>query len=89
MAGVVLVWEGPGSLAGVEGPRAARGGPSWSPAAIGESDVNLRTRSRTEPARWNGEGPLASSAYHLTGVSLTLDVRYLHTAGQAMRSQCS
>ena len=30
-----------------------------------------------------------SSAYHLTGVSLTLDVRYLHTAGQAMRSQCS
>ena len=56
---MVLVWEGPGSLAGVEGPRAARGGHSWSPAAIGESDVNLRTRSRTEPARWNGEGPLA------------------------------
>lgn len=56
---MVLVWEGPGSLAGVEGPRAARGGPSWSPVAVGESDVNLRTRSRTEPARWNGEGPLA------------------------------
>lgn len=53
------MWEGPGSLAGVEGPRATRGGPSWSPAAVGESDVNLRTRSRTEPARWNGEGPLA------------------------------
>lgn len=58
-AGVVLMWEGPRSLAGVEGPKAARGGPSWSPAAIGESDVNLSTRSRTEPARWNGEGPLA------------------------------
>lgn len=58
-AGVVLTWEEPRSLAGVEGPRAARGGPSWSPAAIGESDVNLRMRSRTEPARWNWEGPLA------------------------------
>lgn len=55
----MLMWEEPGSLAGVEGPRAARSGPSWSPAAIGESDVNLRTRSRTEPARWNREGPLA------------------------------
>lgn len=56
---MALVWEGPGSLAGVEGPRVPRGGPSWSPAAIGESDVNLRTRSRTEPVRWNGEGPPA------------------------------
>lgn len=55
----MLMWEGPRSLVGVEEPRANRGGPSWSPAAIGESDVNLRTRSRTEPARWNGEEPLA------------------------------
>ena len=58
-AGVVLVREGPRSLAGVRGLRAARGVPSWSLAAIGESDVNLWTRSRTEPARWNEEGPLA------------------------------
>lgn len=58
-AGVVLTWEGPRSLAGVEGPKTARVELSWSPAAIGESDVNLRTRSSTEPARWNGEGPLA------------------------------
>ena len=29
----------------------------------------------------------SSSAYHLTGVSLTLDVRYLHTAGPAKCSQ--
>lgn len=51
--------EGPRSFAGVWGPRAAWGGPSWSLAVTGESDVNLRTRSRTEPARWNGEGPVA------------------------------
>lgn len=55
-AGVVLMREGPRSFAGVWGPRAAWGGPSWSLAVAGESDVNLRTRSRTEPARWNGEG---------------------------------
>ena len=30
----------------------------------------------------------SSSAYRLTGVSLTLDVRYLHTAGPEKRSQC-
>lgn len=58
-AGVVLVREGPTSLAGVRGLRAARGVPSWSLAAIRESDVNLWTRSRTEPARWNEEGLLA------------------------------
>lgn len=49
--------EGPGSLVGVSEVRAVRGGPSWSLAATGDSDVNLRTRSLTEPARWNWDGP--------------------------------
>lgn len=57
-AGVVLMKEEPGSLAGVKGPGAARSGPCGSPAALGESEVNVRTRSRTEPARWNGDGLL-------------------------------
>lgn len=58
-AGVVLMKEGPRSFVGVGETKAARGGPSWSLATVGELDVNLRTRSLTEPARWNGEGPLA------------------------------
>lgn len=59
-AGVVFTKVGPGSLAGVEGPRAAWGGPCWSPIVLAGSGVNLRIRSLTEPVRWNGEGPLAS-----------------------------
>lgn len=56
-ARVVLMREGPGSLVGVGEARAVRGGPSWSLATAGESDVNLRTRSLTEPARRNWDGP--------------------------------
>lgn len=56
-AGVVLLREGPGSLVGVDEARAVLGGPSWSLATTGESDANLRTRSLTEPARRNWDGP--------------------------------
>lgn len=56
-AGVVLMREGPGSLVGVCEARAVRGGPSSSRATTGESDVNLRTRSLTEPVRRNWDGP--------------------------------
>lgn len=57
-AGVVSMKEGPRGLVGVSEARAVRGGPSWSlVATTGVSDVNLRTRSLTEPARWNWDRP--------------------------------
>lgn len=56
-AGVVLMREGPGSLVGVGEARAVRGGPSWSLATTGESDVNFWTLSLTEPTRRNWDGP--------------------------------
>lgn len=56
-AGVVLMRAGPGSRVGVGEAGAVRGEPSWSLATTGESDVNFRTRSLTEPARRNWEGP--------------------------------
>lgn len=56
-AGVELMREGPWSLVRVGEARAARGEPSWSLATTGESDVNFRTLSLTEPARWNWDGP--------------------------------
>lgn len=49
--------EGPGSLVGVGEARAVRGGPSWSLATTGESDVNFWTLSLTEPTRRNWDGP--------------------------------
>lgn len=57
-AGVVPMKEGPRGLVGVSEARAVRGGPSWSlVATAGVSDVNLRTRSLTEPACWNWDRP--------------------------------
>lgn len=53
----MLMREGPGSLVGVGEARAVRGGPSWSLATTGESDVNFWTLSLTEPTRRNWDGP--------------------------------
>lgn len=55
---MVPMKEGPRGLVGVSEARAVRGGPSWSlVATAGVSDVNLRTRSLTEPACWNWDRP--------------------------------
>ena len=85
------------SLCGLPGSWCAQGLSEPSEHLWQEWDLILDTNLLLLPSCWGfsfalGRGVFphsCSSAYHLTGVSLTLDLGYLHTAGPAKRRRCS
>ena len=85
------------NICGVPGSWCAQGFFKPSKRLWREWGLILKVNSRLLPSYWgfsfvpgSGVSPHSrSSAYHLTGVSLTLDLGYLHTAGPAKRGSCS
>ena len=85
------------NICGVPGSWCAQGFFKPSKRLWREWGLILKVNSRLLPSYWgfsfvpgSGVSPHSrSSAYHLTGVSLTLDVGCHHTASQAKHSHCS
>ena len=85
------------SLCGLPGSWCAQGFFESSKHLWREWGLILKANSPPLPSYWGFSFALAcgvsphscSSAYHLTGVSLTLDLGYLHTASPAKRRRCS